>query len=116
MEGWSHFLEHPHREMIIHARHGGGSFDINGINKQHAVVAGENNEGGVVWLSFPYAGVKMEASLKMSERSVVSEKTQPRVNQTGKTTVKGLKWFMGRFPGVFSFQPELVKTNQSANI
>lgn len=40
-------------------------------------MARENNEGGVVWLSFPSAGVKMEpvASLKMSDCSVMSEQT-----------------------------------------
>lgn len=43
--------------------------------KQHAVMARENNEGGVVWLSFPYARVRMEpvVSLKMTDCSRMSE-------------------------------------------
>lgn len=55
-------------------------------------MARENNEGGVVWLSFPYAGVKMEAevSLKMSDCSVMSEKTPQRLNDTDKITAKVL--------------------------
>lgn len=43
--------------------------------KQHAVMARENNEGGVVWLSFPSARVRMEpvVSLKMTDCSRMSE-------------------------------------------
>lgn len=55
-------------------------------------MARENNEGGVAWLSFPYAGVKMEAvvSLKMSDCSM-SEKTPQKMNETVKNNSKSTK-------------------------
>lgn len=54
-------------------------------------MARENNEGGVVWLSFPFAVCKWRLCLKMSDPSVMGEKTPQRANETVKITVKTLK-------------------------
>lgn len=71
-------------------------------------MARENNEGGVVWLSFPYAGVKMEAvvALKMSDCSM-SEETPQKMNETVKNNSKSTKMPQVIFYDLFP--PELLK-------